>query len=1188
MAFNSINSTQTDAKSPIDEQLMDVGVRQNFDDHESRILALESGGGGGGGGGTSDADPRFGKIVVGLADNIAENWEVTFTPEQAVVRNQNTAFEDDYGFNPELTDRNIFLRMHEPDSNKSNYFITTARADCYNSLSFDIPDNGKVVFTLPKGVNRFSLGVFSSNTGQSDSITVKIDGQTMSAFGMTDENYVARTDTFTTVTSAAKFQTQEHFWLPNEGATTKSHEILIENTATNSNKFTLESITIGYTTRNPAITLQTKITAGRAEIRGSEVNISATEVTHEARDGHGRTDAILSTNGGVVSVHKGISGAYTTLVAQETYDFTSPISTLTVKNTTEFSSSPRFMMLQMPNGGKHIFSRTGKTGNLRGTFTSCQWDSQPDISFIPENNFESGTAADATLTGMICEWAGGGYEVTSSSRFVDFRITYNGVQTLHAAQLNLGLYGTNFVKLSEEFNRACQAVKPITGRYFLEYNKEGKRWAVGVDDTAATDIEFLTSTGVNTASSLLDKVGFGAGDLTGATSYVAGSQSFDEEIRIYDFTEFRGYNHPTIKASNSGLGSLPSSLRDLAQYYGLPDFDYFNSASVVTIHPDPTSCGIILYLTDFSDGSSMTVEVDEDQQRFVYNCEQLAGGSSFYGPIQPIFIPYPRGSRLIRVYLNNATNFNMNSGTADRFAVVGYKQAITRPALETIPDTSAIIKLVDVNPPNYIGTPYSAEYTAGTNDQIDSITRSGGITTTTGSMFYNNTLTFAATSGQTYDVVFTLTQTGGIRIKGRIGDDATKVGFFMGSGAVPSEVGTRLTNCHQAQSVVQNGCGLFDSGPLPAGQYFLRWKSEGAGTHNLNEIIIYEDDFAVDRGRVVTALSGNNNKGVAFAMNHRIVPLIRDRRDRVGDALGKSRYQQGFTNNFDYQITSGFSYQNLDQNANLGNDVYYGNYIITQTVGDYYRMIYHGTNGSMLELCASGHTIGVEPELDGSTDTAYSTRVQTKGGAAPVGFGLQQELFFTDYRFIGTADMSNSTTFLTSDTKGVRPKQWGILSADGQPDVRVTVGSVSPGVSITFSTPVSGFANYTLANNVSFKQEGLHVLQFRSSSATSSWRTVAFKYAPLALEKSTYEKWYSDNRPDYEQKVELYRGVTNGDKLSRPVFDNGQLASFGQCTFNIVTRPSTITGWTIDDDFILSTTGTGDIDIQIIATRGNK
>ena len=44
MAFVQINSSQTDAKSPIDEDLMDTGLRLNLDDHEARIGALEGGG----------------------------------------------------------------------------------------------------------------------------------------------------------------------------------------------------------------------------------------------------------------------------------------------------------------------------------------------------------------------------------------------------------------------------------------------------------------------------------------------------------------------------------------------------------------------------------------------------------------------------------------------------------------------------------------------------------------------------------------------------------------------------------------------------------------------------------------------------------------------------------------------------------------------------------------------------------------------------------------------------------------------------------------------------------------------------------------------------------------------------------------------------------------------------------------
>ena len=230
MAFTTITSGQTDAKSPIDVALMDTGLRLNLDDHEARIVALEGGGGGSGGGGDLN-NPNFAVTAAGLETNDAKFFRRRF--HVATVTNGQSKNIESFDF--EGNDPGTrFIYDPEGRSLKTSSFV--ADTDQYKGQILELEKNEKIAFKLKRGENHFGIS-YHKFSGGSDSITVTIDGASVTSESLVDENGTALSDTFSSNSANDRDQVISWFFGLDEN---KEQIISIENTDSGSNEFEID------------------------------------------------------------------------------------------------------------------------------------------------------------------------------------------------------------------------------------------------------------------------------------------------------------------------------------------------------------------------------------------------------------------------------------------------------------------------------------------------------------------------------------------------------------------------------------------------------------------------------------------------------------------------------------------------------------------------------------------------------------------------------------------------------------------------------------------------------------------------------------------------------------------------------------------------------------------------------------
>jgi len=205
MARDPIETTQVDAKSPIDEQLMLLSLKANDDDHETRILGLEAGGGSSG---AALDDPRIGRALSGFDDNTGEFIRHRFSAQSNYISESPDSLNayDPFGEDAkELTlSPGVFGEI------TTTAFSTNAEGYLGKILSLTKSD--KLYFKKKKGLNFFGL-IYTDNTTLSDSITIKIDGVAVNTYGSVDENGVAHGATFSSGTTGTnKFQFGKWFF----------------------------------------------------------------------------------------------------------------------------------------------------------------------------------------------------------------------------------------------------------------------------------------------------------------------------------------------------------------------------------------------------------------------------------------------------------------------------------------------------------------------------------------------------------------------------------------------------------------------------------------------------------------------------------------------------------------------------------------------------------------------------------------------------------------------------------------------------------------------------------------------------------------------------------------------------------------------------------------------------------------
>ena len=186
MTFITIPTTDVDAKSPIDVTLMSTNIKGDLDDLNSRVLGLE---GGAGASNTGDTG-SIGVIKSGLQTNEAKYWRKKYSFFSNAI-NSDKIDNPPTGFSlsQDLQDRIIY-----PGANDTN----TSGADnsYFYGITGQLTKNNFWIFKIKKGENFFGLGNDLS-PGVSDSVTVKIDGVSVTGKALTDEAGVARSDTFT-------------------------------------------------------------------------------------------------------------------------------------------------------------------------------------------------------------------------------------------------------------------------------------------------------------------------------------------------------------------------------------------------------------------------------------------------------------------------------------------------------------------------------------------------------------------------------------------------------------------------------------------------------------------------------------------------------------------------------------------------------------------------------------------------------------------------------------------------------------------------------------------------------------------------------------------------------------------------------------------------------------------------------
>lgn len=1181
MAFVTITSSQTDAKSPIDVQLMDVGLNQNLDDHEARILALESGGGSGGSSDPSQ-DPRYGSVLAGFQTNEAKFWRLRYAIPQGVINN-GEKLNNIEGFDPGGEDQSRFMYGNE----QINWTYDTL-SNYYLGLSLLIPDGKTMSFKVKKGENFFGLGMLKHSSG-SDTVRVYIDGQSITSFGgITNEFGSSRADTFSSVAAVNLFQHVEWFF----GLDGEEHVISVFNDDSGANSFTFNFIEVGYASKpgTHAVDLDLKVNAGRVNVRGSAVTTAETSVTFDATESAGRTDALVVDTAGSVTVLKGIEPAMTQTLPEVAMAFSGALTTFKVKNAKYFPSSG-FLVVSHPGGGHYLCSYTGKTESTiaQHSFDGVLWQSKPKDDYTPENNFTSGSAGDPTGSINVNLWAAGGHSITSSNNKLDFKITLNGTQTTHAATITNGLYSADLMPLGRAIVNAMKAVKPLSsGEYFAEYNADAQRWTIGVKGSEVTELQLLFSTGSNVANSIHTTLGYSTTDLTGKNSYLAQSEKQSLAHRVFQADKsLMTANDPRIQY-NFVDGALSSTtLTYIKERLGLGYVRTVSSATpIIKIHPDEDACGLS-FTFNMNDGGSMIVaQVDYGQQIYAVRTE-FSSDAINHTQLLTGFLSFPRGSKVISLWQLSDAPWEITDNT-NNINFVGARQYFTKPKVEALTTTQSIIKNFDIAPKQFFITKYESSYSPQASfDNIDTITYNGTWTNSAGDWFggdYNTTTTL----NDYVDVTFTLTGNGGgIGVSQGFDSGAYSrlVSYYLVSGASGSETNTLIQNNYLrwAMGTATSG-NRFQILGLPSGQYTLRVKNLDSGNTLLIDGYSIIDTVAPDRGQTVTDVT-NTGQAVSYPLNSVKFNFYVDSSHKTPAWLFRSGYNQGKAY-LDYQATTVSEIITLDDEANVKtHNLYFSDNQFTNDA-DEIRSFYFAKSVFLMPGAndTAAFSATVNPVIDGINHAnTFSNRVQTKGGAGPTSVRDYYPLFNDHFLRYGTS-MTNSTTLPLTNTRGFKAGHTVILEADSQPTLKRVINTVTAGTNITFTEAVPNHTNYTTANNVRAKAYGFHVIKFENDTA-DEFAVSAICFEPMDIQASNHEQRRLSTNKIGEVATLTFIGVANGDDLYYPVFSDGRPATYIETSIDIMAISSGTATYSINFDLKNITVSAGTLDIKLTAVR---
>ena len=1171
MAFTPIDPTQTDKDSPVNVSLMDL-VRTNFDDHEARIQSLESTSGGGGGSADSGA---YGAVTSGGETNEGKYWKRRFHPFE------NKLSQDKDGaavFDPEgkLLKNELLTFLESNDSG-----ISRGGADIYTYLGawMRINKDSSISFKIKKGINFFAL-TFSTFSTSTDNITVTIDGNTPTSFGLVDENGAAAPDNFTTVTASQYYQVPFFYY----GLDGEEHVVTITNNDSGSNFAVFDSVEVGYRSEDFTISEEILIKEGKAAVRGSEVSFDESVLSFGKTDKNGHTGSIVCDSGGALSVIDGESPAMTQVKAQEAVAFSGSVTTLPCKNTWYFPSNG-ICLLSTPWGGHHLFSYNAKSESTIQTHSldGIIWQSKPNTDITPLSDFDS--AGDAIGDLNINYWGTAPIVITSGNNKIDFEITIDGVTTTHVATIPVGNYAADIVPLSKVAREAMRSAKSFRGDYEFFYNPESRLWSIGVTGEADS-INLLFNSGVNQANSIHPTLGYPDTDLNSKKSHISTNEVQHLSAKVFlESNDYIDASGPNVKRSATGTGDLYTSASDLEDRLGSGKIFINSGATLIQIYPDDDCCGIRLDFPMIQDGAMLTAQIDEGQ--FIYLCQNDWGVSSpERGKMISGFLSFPKGSRKISVRVESQNPFEIID-SVQRMAFAGAKQYYSKPAWEKLTSDQAIIKEFEIAPISLYRTDYSgisgALYSpAVSDDQINTITESGSWLADTSVFVFNRSGRYTATDGDYVDIDFTVVDSGGgVALKYYIDSGRpTGMEFYLSASAINESTDLIQVN-NQVWSTAYYDQSAFTYLGLPSGTYILRVKKPAGSGGNMyyNAIGIIDGTHPQANANTLTDIN-NTGQGLAYPINVKRVLCANDDMQKVPSYLERRGYKEGKVGLVNSNWISP-GHTNYDDNASLitRSDLWYGNESGDNGVG---------VSNTLSAICKSvtswvGAFSTRDPSsqcfIDGvQTLNTSSQGVQVKGGTSPTGTRASASPLFQK-EFDLACSFSAGDTFTMSDTRGIK-NDLKVRLYDGTNYEDVYVVSFVVGTSITLTSR----SVVVDANVISVSFAGFHTFKTVSGTA-SDYFVNHFEYEPLTISPSIYRKRLASTFK-YEKVSRKFEAVANGGDMYYPVHSDGVYGSWKTSTIEIIGQSGTVSAYSFPEDLKgISITGGGTLDVRITTER---
>lgn len=1095
MAFVVIPSADVDQGSVVDESLMNAGIKNDLDDLDSRTATLEALSGGGGVA-VAAAEDLFADIVAGADDDIAKFWKV----RHHLMMNTNGLGVNAEG--QDLEEKDVMERFfHDPNSTNVSSMVSNASA--YLANYYALEQNEQLQFRIKKGENFFCI---SSPTAVSFATVfrVYVDGVNVNTYGLVDENGTTVASSLSVNNATTQYGKLFHFY----GLDGEEHVITIKNENATALEIGLNFIDVGYRSDDFAIDHTVHVKAGAANVGGLaadflEGSYSFTKPGIGLANGY--TGMLKINQSGVITAIDGLSPAKTELTPRVAVTFSSPVTSLRVKNHW-YMPSTGIAMFCHPSGENYFFSYSSKgqsAGPASQTLDGIIWQAQPTENFTPLPDVAALTVNLWRGDGRIEYWAKPPIEISGTNNKIDFQVTIDGVQTSHTATIASGWYAADIVRIGKAVVSAMNTAKPLPvgHKYFLEYNSRSQLWSIGAEGDRITKINFRWSTGANSATSFKTVIGFSS-DVIDATSYLSPviKQHLARRVFVADDNR-RDSEHPSVKyAWDAGTNAPIAEADQILQVNSLSGYRRQADTTRIMYHiyPDEDCCGMSLMFMREDLGSYVTYRVDDGDEIYLVNTQRpLDTASPTRGTLIHSFISFAKGSRKITIKAESNIWFETES-TANTHTFFGYRQFYTKPQWEMLAPTEKILKVFEINPVRMFATVYghnTALYSPQpTNDNINTITESGVWTQVTTTTVFAQRIRRTIAAGAYVDVEFVLTGNGGgIGIRRYHGTATTRrAEFFLASGAI-----TESTDLIDFISTDWTGVEYkvdFQHLGLPAGTYTLRMKQLDTQELVNNAIIIYDTVLPQVGARTLSEVA-NTGQSVSFPINVRRREMSRYQSFRQPSYYAEGSYKRGIVHHGDF-LAAAISILNRDESTDVIEeaDTWWCAQNATNA-GEYF-----GYRTFCRSLCAqvshfSTYSTVIQPALDGRNLNTISAAAQVKGGLAPSATRYDSSIAVFN-NFESAITFSAGLTYTMADTRGIKTGMKVIVS-DGTTLEEAYIASFVTDVSITLAQ-ATVLTDSTI-NKLFF--HGFHNLKMTSGDALD-WYMNAFVYEPLPMEES--------------------------------------------------------------------------------------